>query len=63
MSPNHEASASVGVFVAANGLVVVDGDAVRPLCVPTTPCRKKGGGADSGEIAGQGERAFITTWG
>lgn len=62
ISPDHEAPASVGVLVAADRVVVVDGDTVRPLCIPTMPCRKEGGGADSGEMAGQGEGASITTW-
>lgn len=48
--------------MAAHDLVVVDGDAVRPFCIPAMPYNKKGGRADSGEIAGQGERTGITTW-
>ncbi len=54
MSPNHKASATVGIFVAADGLIVVDGNTMGPHCIPTAPCREESGGTDPGEVARQG---------
>lgn len=59
--PNHEAPATIRVFVAADRLIVVDGDAEGSLCIPAPPYREEGSGTDFREIAGQGERPFYTT--
>ncbi len=48
MPPNHEAPATILVLVAAHGLIVVDGNAEWPLCIPTAPYRKESGRADHG---------------
>ncbi|MPC28698.1 hypothetical protein E2C01_021908 [Portunus trituberculatus] len=39
------------VYFRRQTVVVVDGDAERPLCVPATPYPEKSRGADSGEVA------------
>ncbi|MPC53340.1 hypothetical protein E2C01_047228 [Portunus trituberculatus] len=62
MPPKHEAPATVCALLEADRVIVVDGDAERPHCVPATPYWEKSGGADSGKITGEEERAPILTW-
>ncbi|KAK3889117.1 hypothetical protein Pcinc_006859 [Petrolisthes cinctipes] len=59
--PNHEASTTVGIFVMADSLIMGDGDAEGPLCIPTSPYREESSGANSRKVTCQGERTSNTT--